>query len=256
MMKIRKLFSVFIVLAFLSPVASHAAKSTEELPNIPWGFQKVFSTYDRPALQRGFQVYKEVCAGCHGLDKVAYRNLSGLGYNPDEIKAIAAEYTVIDGPNDEGEMFERAAVPADRFVSPFPNDNAARASNGGALPPDLSLIIKARTNGPNYLFGLLTGYAEEAPAGEELLDGQYWNKYFPGHKISMAPPLSDGLITYSDGTEATVEMATRDVVEFLAWASEPTMEARKQMGVKVLLFLFFLSVLLYIVKRRVWRDVH
>ena len=160
----------------------------------------------------------------------------------------------MDGPNDEGEMFERAATPADRFVNPFPNEQAARASNGGAYPPELSLILKARADGANYVHALLTGY-EEAPADEDLMDGQHWNKYYPGHKISMAAPLSDGLITYADGTEATTEMASKDLVEFLAWASEPTMEVRKQMGVKVILFLLFLSILLYTVKKRVWADV-
>jgi cytochrome c1 len=178
-----------------------------------------------------------------------------IGIGEEEVKAIAAEYLVTDGPDENGEMFDRPATPADRFVSPFPNDNAARASNNGALPPDLSLIAKARIGGPDYLHALLIGY-EEAPAGVEVREGLYYNKFFPGHQIAMPPPLFEDGVEYPDGTPATVEQMAEDVTHFLAWAAEPNLEARHRTGVKVILFLLALTALAYAVKRKVWADVH
>ncbi|MEX1108066.1 MAG: cytochrome c1 [Dongiaceae bacterium] len=240
-------------------LASGGAEAAEtghiELPEMHWSFESVFGTYDRGAQQRGFLVYKNVCASCHGLRLVAYRNLMDIGFGEEEVKAIAAEYLVTDGPDENGEMFERPATPADRFVSPFPNENAARASNNGALPPDLSLMAKARIGGPDYLHGLLVGY-EEPPAGVTVRDGLYYNKYFTGHQIAMPPPLFEDAVEYPDGTPATVEQMAEDVTQFLAWAAEPTLEQRHRTGVKVILFLIVLTALAYAVKRRVWADIH
>jgi ubiquinol-cytochrome c reductase cytochrome c1 subunit len=220
-----------------------------------WSFSGVFGTFDRGALQRGLQVYQNVCASCHGLEYVAYRNLEQLGYNENEIKALAAEKQVLDGPNDEGEMFERPALPSDRFVSPFANPEAARAANGGAYPPDLSLIVDARGGGADYLHGLLVGYTEP-PEGVTLPDGMYYNTAFPGNQIAMPPPLYPDGVTYSDNTPATVAQQARDVATFLAWASEPNLEERKRAGVMTILFLLVFTGLLYATKRKIWADVH
>jgi quinol-cytochrome oxidoreductase complex cytochrome b subunit/cytochrome c1 len=228
---------------------------TPKLPSEEWGFKGPFGTYDRAALQRGFQVYKQVCAACHSMDRVAYRNLAALGYSEDQIKTVAAEYSFVDGPDDEGEMFDRPGKPSDKFKAPYTNDNQAKASNNGALPPDLSLIVKARMDGANYVYGILTGY-EDAPSGEELATGQYWNKYMAGHKIAMAPPLLEGAVGYEDGTEGSVQQYAKDVVEFLAWASEPEMEERKQIGFKVLFFLIAFAGVMYAVKRKLWAKIH
>jgi ubiquinol-cytochrome c reductase cytochrome c1 subunit len=228
----------------------------EALPARDWSFSGIFGQYDRGALQRGLQVYQEVCSGCHSLRLIAFRNLDGLGFNEDEIKAIAAEYTIEDGPDDEGEMFERAGVPADRFPSPFANSNAAAAANSGAVPPDLSLMTKARDGGADYLHALLIGYVDP-PDGVDLLeDVQSYNLYFPGNVTAMAPPLFEDAVEYGDGTPATVEQMASDVTSFLAWAAEPEMEDRKRMGIKVILFLLVFTGVLYAVKRKVWADLH
>ena len=250
----KKIISVMLA-GFIAFAPSAFASDAVPAPKQHWPHAGVLGTYDKAALQRGFQVYKEVCASCHAMKFLSYRDLKDLGYNDDEVKAIAAEYTVTDGPNEDGEMFERAAKPSDRFKSPFANDKAARAANNGALPPDMSLLVKARHGGEDYIYALLTGY-EPAPAGEELMAGMNWNKYFPDHQIAMAPPLMDGQVTYADGTSATVNQAARDVSQFLAWASEPHMEARKMMGFKVLLFLFVFIGIMFAAKRKMWADVH
>lgn len=221
-----------------------------------WSFQGIFGTYDRGALRRGLKVYQGVCASCHGLKYIAFRNLQDVGFTEDEVKVIAVDYTIEDGPDDAGDMFDRPGKASDRFPSPFANENAARASNGGALPPDLSLIVKAREGGADYLYGLLTGYHDEAPEGVVVPDGMSYNDAFPGHLIGMAPPLFEGSVDYEDGTEATVEQMAADVTTFLAWSASPEMEQRKRMGIKVILFLIVLSGLLYAVKRKVWADVH
>ncbi len=242
-----------------SSEASHAtdanAHHTPELPNVDWSFSGPFGTYDRASLQRGFQVYKQVCASCHGMKRVAYRNLSALGYSEDQIKTIAAEYTMVDGPNDEGEMFERSGRPSDPFKNPYTNDNQAKSVNNGALPPDLSLIVKARVGGPDYVYGIMTGY-EAPPAGTELAAGQHWNKYMSGNKIAMPAPLIEGAVAYEDGSPTTVDQYAKDVTHFLAWASEPEMEVRKQTGIKVIIFLLVFAGLMYAVKRRIWSKIH
>ncbi|MDJ0942668.1 MAG: cytochrome c1 [Kiloniellales bacterium] len=237
---------------------SGAAQAAEgvAIPSHSWSFSGLFGTFDRAQLQRGFQVYREVCASCHSIKYIAFRNLLDLGYTPDEVKALAAEYTVMDGPNDDGEMFERAAIPADRYPLPFPNEQAARAANNGAYPPDLSLMTKARKGGADYSYALLIGYPEEPPAGVELMDGMYYNAYFPGHQIAMPAPLYEDLIEYADGTPATVEQMAEDVTAFLMWTAEPNLETRKSMGVTVILFLLVLTGILYAAKKKIWSDLH
>ena len=245
---------LFTLLGFIVAAPVYAAGDAPTPPHQDWSFNGPFGTYDRGALQRGFQVYKQVCSACHGMRLKSYRNLSALGYNEDEVKAIAAEYTVMDGPDDEGEMFERPARPSDRFVSPYPNEETARYANNGALPPDMSLITKSRKYGADYIYALLTGY-EELPEGETLGQGQYWNKYMAGHKIAMAAPLADDMVPYEDETPTTMEQYAKDVSHFLTWAAEPEMEDRKRMGLKVLFFLLAFTGVMYAVKKKIWADV-
>ncbi len=231
------------------------AAEEPEIASRDWSFEGLFGTFDRRALRRGLQVYREVCSACHSLDLLAYRNLGEIGFGEDEVKAISAGYTVLDGPNEEGEMYERPARPADRFVAPFPNEQAARVANNGALPPDLSLITKSRPGGPDYIYAMLAGY-QDTPEGVELMGDTFYNLAFPGNQIAMPPMLFEEGIEYADGTRATVEQMAGDVVTFLAWAGEPTLEARKRLGIKVLLFLVVFTALLYAVKREVWRKLH
>ncbi len=226
-----------------------------EIPKRDWSFEGLFGTYDRAAMQRGLQIYMEGCSGCHSLNLIYYRNLADLGYSPAQIKVFAAEAEVPAEPDDEGEIKMRPALPSDRFVKPFPNDNAARAGNNGAMPPDLSLMVEARIGGPNYLYALLTGFGD-APEGVTVMEDMNYNKVFPGHQIAMAPPLSEDGVEYTDGTKATVAQQAEDIVTFLAWTSEPNMEARKEMGLKVMIFLIVFTALLVAVKKRVWADVH
>jgi ubiquinol-cytochrome c reductase cytochrome c1 subunit len=247
-----------LAIAFSLGLGGGLAQAAGEAPEPParnWSFNGFFGTFDRAAAQRGLQVYLEVCAACHSLNLVAYRNLSELGFNEDEVKAIAARYTVTDGPDDNGEMFERPAIPADHFVSPFPNEQAARAANGGAYPPDLSLVVKAREGGADYIYAFLTGFGEP-PADMELQPGMNYNEYFPGHQVAMPNILMEGGVEFADGTPATVENQAADVTHFLAWAAEPELEARKQMGAKVILFLIIFTGMMYAVKRKVWSDLH
>jgi ubiquinol-cytochrome c reductase cytochrome c1 subunit len=231
------------------------AAETPAAPERHWSFQGIFGTYDRAALARGFQVYKEICSACHSMNLMHYRNLQDIGFSADQVKQIAASVQVTDGPNDAGDMFERPGRPSDTFKPPFPNENAARAANNGALPPDLSLIVKARAGGPDHVYDIMTGFGDP-PADMKMAQGMYYNKYFPGHQIAMPPPLSDGAVTYPDGTKATVDQMASDVSNFLAWASEPKLEERHYVGVKSVLFLIVLTVLLYGVKRKIWAAVH
>jgi len=253
--------------------ADHAASP----PANKWSFAGPVGTYDRAALQRGLKVYKEVCSSCHGLSLIAFRNLAdpgGPGYSTAQAAAFAAEYKIKDGPNDAGDMFERPGRPADYFPSPFPNENAARAANGGAVPPDLSLIAKARSykrgfptfvfdvftqyqeQGPDYLVALLQGYQDNPPAGFTLPEGSYYNTYFPGHAIKMPKPISDGQVTYDDGSPATLAQYAKDVTHFLTWTAEPHMEARKELGLQVFVFLILLTILLYFTKKKIWASSH
>lgn len=243
---------VFLVISlFLFAGNSYASGGEEHLKEVKWKFDGAFGTFDKPSIQRGFQVYKEVCASCHSLRLNSYRNLEQVGFSEVEVKTIAAEATVIDGPNNEGEMFERPGRPSDKFVSPYPNEQASRANNNGAFPPDLSLIVKAREGGANYVYSLLTGY-ETPPAGFKLGNGMHYNAYFSGNQIAMSQPLSDGTVEYMDGTEASLDQMAKDVTSFLQWAAEPEMEHRKSMGIKVFLYLVIFTVLFYLAKKRIW----
>ncbi len=250
------IFAAALVVALGFSQGPAAAAVGAKLPTRDWSFNGLFGTFDKAAMQRGFQVYQEVCAGCHGVKYLSFRNLGDLGLGEDDIKAIAAEFEVEDGPDAEGEMYFRPARPSDPLPLPYANDNAARASNNGALPPDLSLIAKARAGGPDYLYALLTGYKDEAPGGVELPDGMSYNVYFPNNLIAMPPPLFEDSVEYTDGTEASIEQMSADVSHFLMWAAEPTLEERKGMGLKVMIFLIVLTALLYASKRKVWRNVH
>jgi ubiquinol-cytochrome c reductase cytochrome c1 subunit len=235
---------------------AYAAGDAEHAPSQNWSFSGIFGTYDKAQLKRGLQVYREVCSACHSLRLVAYRNLAALGLTEKQIEAIAAEKEVPGEPNEEGEPTTRKALPSDKFVPPFANEQAARSANNGALPPDLSLMTKARAGGPDYVYGILTGYKEEPPKGVKVPDGMYYNAIFPGHNIAMGPPLSDEGVEYADKTKATVAQQAKDIVSFLQWAADPYLEERKRMGIKVVLFLLFLSGLLFAYKRKVWADVH
>lgn len=252
--KLKTLLLTVGVLA-LAPMGNPlAAEAEAELLERHWPSNGVFGTFERDALQRGFQVYQNVCQACHGMKYLAFRNLDMLGYEEDEIRAVAATYTVTDGPNDEGDMFEREGIPSDRFPPPYPNDKAAAAANGGKAPPDLSLIVKARTDGQNYVYSLLQGYTEP-PEGVEVPDGSYYNAYYPGHIIAMPSVLSEGIVEYADGTPATIEQMAADVTQFLTFAAEPKLEERKQTGVMAFLFLIAFTGIFFAYKRRIWSDV-
>lgn len=337
----------FLITALMLPALVFASTGAKEPEQINWAFDGVLGKMDKPSVQRGLQVYKEVCAACHGLKRVPFRSLENIGLSEAEAKAFAAEYTVTDGPNDDGEMFDRPGRPSDKFPSPYANDKAARAMQNGALPPDLSLIIKARPDGANYVHALLNGYSE-APAYscEEVLDGKcvkfkhlsevdakvaevtaekakeaeasdasdddknaadkdrakteeaatapveqtvgqlfrcsdiqhsesvdakgkktaietcvemgktmHYNPYFPGKQIAMPAPLSDDQVTYQDDTKATREQMSRDVVNFLQWAAEPEMEARKRLGIKVIIFLASMTAFFWFTKKRIWSNL-
>ena len=252
----RLILGAALALGLAAPAAgpAFAAGEAPKPPAQNWSMGGLFGTFDRASAQRGLQVYKEVCAACHGLRLVAFRNLEGIGLSDQEIRALAAQRQVRDGPNDTGEMFERPGRPSDRMRGPFANEQAARAANNGAYPLDLSVITKARKDGWNYVYALLTGYTDP-PAGVQMMSGMNYNTYFPGHQIAMAAPLVDDRVTYADGTKATVSQMARDVTTFLAWAAEPELEARRAMGVKIILFLLVLTVLAYMVKRKIWADL-
>lgn len=251
----KKIASVVIALFFLAVPFKAQANEAAHPPEMEWSFNGPFGTFDKASVQRGFLVYKQVCAACHSMKHLSYRNLQAIGLTELQVKAIAAEATFTDGPNDEGDMFERPGLPSDPFKSPYANEKAARASNNGALPPDLSLITKARHDGPNYVHGILTGY-EEAPADFKVGPNMHYNKYFAGNQIGMPQPLTtEGQVTYIDGTPATVDQMAKDVTQFLTWAAEPKMEDRKQMGVKVILFLSIFAAIMYAVKRKIWRGL-
>lgn len=255
--------------------AAHAAGAypLKKPKNIDWHFAGPFGTYDKGALQRGLKVYVEACAACHSLDRVAFRDLTALGYSEDQVKSFAAEYEVEDGPDAEGEMFDRTAVASDYFPNPFANPQQAAASNNGAAPPDFSLIAKARAvergfptfvfdiftqyaeSGPDYIYSLLTGYSEDHE-GHEVGEGLYYNPYFiAGSALAMAPPLSDDLVEFDDGTPATVSQMAKDVTEFLMWAAEPKLEERKKLGFRVLAFLLLFTMLVYLSKRIIFASV-
>jgi ubiquinol-cytochrome c reductase cytochrome c1 subunit len=243
-----------LVAAGLALASPALAQEQEKLPHQNWSFSGPFGTFDRAAAQRGAYVYLHVCSNCHSMKLGYYRNLEGIGLSEEQVKAIAASFTVptID---DNGQPAERPALPQDHFKSPFPNEKAARAALNGALPPDLSLIVNARQGGADYVYDLLTGYSEP-PAGVTMANGMFYNKVFPGHQIAMPPPLQDNTVEYTDGTKPTLQQEAHDVVTFLAYMSNPDMEVRKRTGVKIVLFLVLLTGVTYVVKRQIWSDVH
>ena len=250
-----KIFILFFLLFFYTSNLFAAESSTKSLPQHEWSFEGITGTFDRGALQRGYQVYSEVCSGCHSMKLLYYRDLIDIGFSEDQVKAIASEFTVIDGPNDEGEMFERDARPADRFVSPYLNDNEERANNNGAYPPDLSVITKAKKDGANYIYNLLLGY-KDPPADMEVGEGMYYNIYMAGNQIAMPQPIYDESVDYADGTNNSAEQLAEDLVVFLTWAAEPELEVRKNLGIKVILFFIVLGFIIFLAKNHLWREVH
>ena len=247
-------FLIFFYLISLKPLQS--AEMVDPI-KVDWSFKGLTGTFDRASLQRGFQVYKEVCASCHSMQYLSYRNLGEPGgpeFSELEVKAIAASFEIEDGPNDQGEMFTRPGRPSDKFKNPYPNVQAATAANGGAYPPDMSVLVKARKGGANYIYSVLVGY-EDPPPGIILDDGVYYNKYMIGNKIKMPNNLSDGLVEYSDGTQSTVDQMARDVTTFLAWAAEPELEERHRTGVKVIIYLILLTVLVYLSMKKIWSRI-
>jgi ubiquinol-cytochrome c reductase cytochrome c1 subunit len=241
--------------AFLATAGAAFAVEEIEVPRQEWGFEGFFGTFDRAALQRGFQVYIAACRSCHSLDFIAFRHLEDIGLSEEQIEAAAAQFEVEDGPDDAGDMFMRPAKASDYVPRPFPNEMAARAANAGALPPDLSLMVRARPGGADYVYALMTGYGEP-PEDVEVGPGMYYNAYFTGHQIAMPPPLSEGVVEYTDGTEGTLEQYAHDIATFLAWTSYPDLEDRKRLGVKVVLFMIALTALLFALKKKIWSDVH
>ena len=256
MKKFSIIINKIIILLFLTIKPLHSAEMTDPI-KVDWSFKGLTGTFDRASLQRGFQVYKEVCSSCHSMQYLSYRNLGESGgpeFTEAEVKAIAASFEVTDGPDNQGEMFTRPGRPSDIFVSPHPNKEAAAAANGGAYPPDMSVLVKARKGGANYIYSVLVGY-EEPPPDVKLDQGVYYNKYMIGNKIKMPNNLEDGLVEYADGTESTVDQMAKDVTTFLAWAAEPELEERHRTGVKVIIYLVLLTILVYLSMKKIWSRI-
>ena len=246
---------IFVLTAFFSP--NVFSGETKKLLKVDWSFKGYLGKFDRASLQRGYQVYVEVCASCHSMKYLSYRNLAQEGgpeFSEDQAKAMAANFEVTDGPNDDGDMFTRPAKLSDKFVNPYRNDKEAMASNGGAYPPDMSVLVKARSGGADYIYSLLLGY-EDPPSGMFLDDGVYYNAYMYGNMIKMPNPLSEGLVNYNDGTKATEEQMAKDVTTFLAWAAEPHLEARHKIGFKAIIYLIIISLLVYLSMKRLWSRI-
>lgn len=258
-MKLLSVTTMVAVLGFGFICNNQVAVAAGDAPKPPhqsWPFSGVLGQYDKAALQRGYQVYEQVCSSCHSMDYLYYRDLEKIGYSQDDVKAIAAQFEIKDGPDDEGEYFDRPAKPSDRFKAPFDNAEQAKSLNNGKEPPDFSLIAAARVGGADYIYGILTGY-KAPPADLEIPEGVYYNEYYPGHKIAMVPPLAaDGQVEYADGTPSTVHQMSRDVAQFLQWASDPHLETRKRTGLAICVFLIVLAGVMYRVKKRIWSDLH
>ena len=256
MIKSKKKFIALLLILLTSFKQLNSAEMTEPL-KVDWSFKGLTGTFDRASLQRGFQVYKEVCSSCHSMQYLSYRNLGEPGgpeFSEQEVKAIAASFEIDDGPDSQGEMFTRPGRPSDKFKNPYPNVQAAIAANGGAYPPDMSVLVKARKGGANYIYSVLVGY-EDPPPGVTLDEGVYYNKYMIGYKIKLPNNLSDGLVEYADGTDSTVDQMAKDVTTFLAWAAEPELEERHKTGVKVILYLVLLTILVYLSMKKIWSRV-
>ena len=256
MIKKFKIFVILFLFLFFN-TNLYSAEQNKELLKPGWSFKGFFGKFDRSSLQRGYQVYNEVCSSCHSIKYLSYRNLSEKGgpeFSEEEVKAIASNFEVTDGPDSTGEMFTRPARPSDKFVIPYANEEEAKSSNGGAYPPDMSVLVKARKGGANYIYSILLGY-EEAPEDVKLDDGVYYNRYMYGKKIKMSAPLSEGLVEYSDGTKATEEQMAKDVVNFLMWAAEPHLEQRHKFGFRVVMYLLILSLLVYFSMKKIWSRI-
>ncbi len=256
MKKIFKLLLIFVT--FVSFYNQNAfSEDNKQLLKQDWTFKGFFGKFDRASLQRGYQVYAEVCSSCHSMQYLSYRNLAETGgpeFSEEQAKAIASQFEVKDGPNEDGEMFTRTAKLSDRFVSPYTNEKEAQASNGGAYPPDMSVLVKARKGGADYIYSVLLGY-EDPPKDIQLDDGVYYNAYMYGKKIKMANPLSEGLVQYKDGTEASVEQMAKDVTTFLSWAAEPHLESRHKIGFRSIIYLIIITFLVYFVMKKIWSRV-
>ena len=251
-----KLIFLFVLLIIFNTHKAFA-ESSNDLLKVDWSFKSFFGKFDRASLQRGYQVYTEVCASCHSMKYLSYRNLAEKGgpeFSEEEAKNFASQFEVIDGPNSDGEMFTRAAKLSDKFVKPYNNDQEAKNANGGAYPPDMSVLVKARKGGADYIYSVLLGY-EDPPADIKLDEGVYYNKYMYGNKIKMASPLSDGIVEYSDGTKATQKQMAKDVVTFLMWSAEPHLESRHRVGFKVIIYLLVLTILVYFSMKRIWSRI-
>ncbi len=247
----------FVIIFTTVGFGSIASEQSHKLLNPEWSFKGFFGKFDRASLQRGYQVYTEVCASCHSIKYLSYRNLSEPGgpeFSEEQAKAIAAQFEVSDGPNSDGDMFTRPAKLSDKFVMPYQNEQEAKASNGGAYPPDFSVLVKARSGGANYIYSVLLGY-EDAPSDITLDDGVYYNRYMYGNKIKMPKPLLNDSVTYSDGTSATEEQMAKDVVTFLTWAAEPHLEARYKLGFRAIVYLIILTVLVYFSMKKIWSRI-
>ena len=252
---IKLLFFLTLLISFNN--AKAIAENSAELLKVDWSFKSFIGKFDRASLQRGYQVYNEVCSSCHSVKYLSYRNLMEKGgpeFSEEEAKAIASNFEVVDGPDSTGEMFTRSARLSDKSVMPYANEEEAKSANGGAYPPDMSVLVKARTGGADYIYSLLLGY-EDPPVDVKLDDGVYYNKYMYGNKIKMSAPLSDDLIEYSDGTKATSEQMAKDVVSFLMWAAEPHLEQRHKFGFRVLIYLIIISVLVYFSMKKIWSRI-
>ena len=248
---------LFIYLIIIISCNNGVAEEKVSLLKNKWSFEGIFGTFDRASLRRGYQVYNEVCSTCHSINLLSYRNLSEKGgpeFSLENTKNIAASFEVIDGPNSEGEMFTRTGRLSDKFIKPYPNVQAAKSANGGAYPPDMSVLVKARGGGANYIYSILLGY-EDPPKGFNSDEGVYYNKYMPGNNIKMPNVLSDGLLDYVDGTESTVQQMSKDIATFLTWVSEPSLEARHKIGFKVVLYLIILALLVYLSMKKLWLRV-
>ena len=252
---IRKFFIILVLINFQTSLIA-AEKATKPL-SPGWSFKGFFGKFDRGSLQRGYQVYNEVCAACHSMKYLSYRNLSEPGgpqFSKEEAKAIASNFEVNDGPNNDGEMFTRPARLSDNFVGPYSNEKEAAAANGGAYPPDMSVLVKARKGGADYIYSVLLGY-DDPPEGISLDDGVYYNKYMAGNKIRMSNPLMEDLVEYNDGTKASVEQMAKDVTTFMAWAAEPSLETRHKIGFRAITYLIILTILVYFSMKRIWSRV-
>ena len=252
----KTIFILFILLTFNNQKVE-AGENNKELLKVDWSFKGLFGKFDRASLQRGYQVYTEVCASCHSMKLLSYRNLAEKGgpeFSEDQAKAIASNFELRDGPNSDGEMFTRSAKLSDKFVKPYQNIEEAKALNGGAYPPDMSVLVKARSGGADYIYSVLLGY-DDPPSDVTIDDGVYYNTYMTGNKIMMSKPLSEGLVEYTDGTKATEEQMAKDVTTFLAWAAEPHLEARHRIGFKAILYLIILTILAYFSMKKIWSRI-